>query len=104
MKNTLFIAVLIIGISCNSKKSNDSYQLQVELRGAQDSTLVKLAVGPFDNPEIIDSAFYTNGTLTFSGQATTPRFANLLIDGKRGMASVVLEPGAIELDVHVDTL
>ncbi len=106
MKSILYIAALLFGAwACTTPETKPTYQLHVTLTGVEDSTLVKLSVGPFDQLETIDSAYYTGQPLVFSGQAAAlPRFGFIVVDGKRGMANVILEAGEINLNAHADSL
>ncbi|MGA0073984.1 MAG: redoxin domain-containing protein [Flavobacteriaceae bacterium] len=97
----LGLTALLILASCNK----NSYTIQGNASAVADSTMVYLQVIENQTQQkIIDSTQVFSGVFAFEGEQELPEMHYVLIENLNGAIPVVLEPGAIKVDVPGDNL
>lgn len=92
---TLFAALLAF-TACGAD-SRHSYTVEVPLTADADNSMAYLT--DWDSGEKTDSVIVTGGKAVFTGNATTPYIARVIVNGKRGPIFIV-EPGSVKLDAQ----
>jgi len=106
-KSLGILAIALLMVACGGKGTADSYTIDVNLRGeVADSTLVYLKkINEQNQPIDVDTVKVIGGHFYFEGQAdSVPEMHYIFIDKIRGYLPVIVEKGAVEINVQKDSL
>ncbi|MFI0430225.1 redoxin domain-containing protein [Mariniflexile sp. HMF6888] len=105
MKNlinkVLGLCLFLLVISCKqeaNKSKNESYQLEGQIAGLVNGTVVELVPGATHSrePAVAETAL-TDGKFSFSGKLKEPRFFYIMFSNNKGVIPVMLENSNIRI-------
>jgi len=111
MRTPLFLFLLIIFVlSCKSEKPEstlppNTYEVNLTANGVYNGIRTYLKTVDNNGREVpMDTAMFVNEMATFSGKVIEPQFILLTVDGARGNAQFILEPGITNIEVLKDSI
>lgn len=104
MKN-IIVSIMAVWAFQACQTNEKTSIITLNLKGAEDSTMVKIIKRVDKENVTIDSVFLLGEKAVFYEVPSRPaEIGKIVIDGKRGSAEVVLEEGNINVEGYADTL
>ncbi|WP_428741705.1 redoxin domain-containing protein [Tenacibaculum sp.] len=101
INNVLGLCLILVVISCKqeaNKSKKESYQLEGQIAGLVDGTVVKLVPGATHSSEpAVAETVLKDGKFSFSGKLEEPRFFYIMFGNYRGAIPVMLENSNITI-------